>query len=68
MAELMCAETATAEFGRLLKSGYYKKDRSVNTAEDYSVNKEKRDMEAALEYADTEEFREFCVKEGFVNV
>ena len=50
MAELMSAETATAEFGRLLKSGYYKKDRSVNTAEDYSEKKEKRDMEAALEY------------------
>ncbi len=63
----MSVAEATTEFGNLLDTGYYKQDRSVNSADDYSVSKEKRDMEAALEYAGSEEFKQFCVEEGFKN-
>ena len=65
--ETLSVEEATEEFGRLLGSGYYKRDRSVNTAEDYSKNKENRDMEAAIEYANSEDFKLLCIEEGFFN-
>ena len=65
--ESQSTDEAAAEFGRLLEEGYYKEDRSSNTAEDYSLQKEDRDHDAAMSYADSEEFRQLCVKEGFLN-
>ena len=63
----MTVQEATEEFKILLDSDYYKKDRSVNSAEDYSAYKENRDKEAAIEYANSEEFKELCVREGLIS-
>lgn len=65
--ERQSAEEATIEFKKLLEEGYFRKDRSSNTAEDYSLQKEDRDHEAAMSYADSEEFRQLCIEEGFLN-
>ncbi len=60
-------QEATAEFGRLLENGYYTIDRSTNTAEDYSTEKEQRDTEASIRYANSDEFRKLCAEKGLVN-
>ena len=63
----MSTQEATAEFSKLLDSGYYSHDRSTNTAEDYTENKEQRDMEASIEYAGSDEFHAICVEKGLIN-
>lgn len=64
---MLSTKEATDEFRSLLEGGYYTKDRSVNTAEDYSEYKESRDTQACAEYANTEEFMRLCIREHFIN-
>lgn len=60
-------QAATKEFAKLLENGYYSVDRSTNTAEDYSGDKEKRDTEASIRYANSNEFRKLCAEKGLIN-
>jgi len=50
-------EEATQEFRKALNEDYYSKDRSTNSAEDYSKEKEKRDLNASVEFAHSVEFQ-----------
>ncbi len=62
----LSVEEATEDFGRMLNEGFFRRDRSVNTADDYSGFKEERDVQTSIAYANSEEFRGLCVEEGLL--
>ncbi len=64
---LLNVEEETEQIKKMLQSGFFKNDRSTNSAEDYeSSGKAKRDMLSSMEYADSEEIQILWRNEGHI--
>ncbi len=65
---LLNVEEETEKIRELLISGYFKRDRSTNLAEDYeSSGKAERDMRSSLDYAASEEIQLLWRNEGHLS-
>ena len=62
---LLNVEEETERIRELLMSGFFKRDRSTNSAEDYeSSGKAERDMQSSIDYAASEEIQLLWRNEG----
>ena len=62
---LLNVEEETEKIMELLMSGFFKRDRSTNSAEDYeSSGKAERDMRSSMDYASSEEIQLLWRNEG----
>lgn len=62
---LLNVEEETVKVRELLESGFFSRDRSTNSAEDYEASgKAERDMRSSMDYAASEEIQLLWKNEG----